>query len=278
MHDEILKWYEKNKRDLPWRKTTPWGVLVSEFMLQQTPVSRVLPIWNEWMRRWPTPQEMSKASKSELLKAWGGLGYPRRALRLHETSKIITEKFGGLVPKNEIELRSLPGVGEYTAAAIQAFAFKQRSLVLDVNVRRLFFRMMAGKENPNLHVTQPEKSEWEKLMPEEAHLWAAATMELGATICISKKPRCEICPVAQLCEWRRRGYPTSHLKPKSQSWHGTDRQCRGTVMKFLRENDRATKGALSKIWSNKKQLEKALQSLMEDGLIQKRKSSFFLAE
>ncbi|MTA02535.1 MAG: hypothetical protein F2578_04300, partial [Actinobacteria bacterium] len=133
---EITDWFKKNKRDLPWRKTDAWGVLVSEIMLQQTPVQRVLPIYNEWMKRWPTPSDLAEATPAEVITAWGRLGYPRRALRLHECAKVITENHKGVIPSTEIELRKLPGVGEYTSAAIVAFAFKGSSLVLDINIRR----------------------------------------------------------------------------------------------------------------------------------------------
>ena len=141
---EIISWFEENKRDLPWRNTTPWGVMVSEFMLQQTPVSRVLPRWIEWMQRWPTAQDLASASTSEVITAWGRLGYPRRALRLHECAKIIAAEFANEVPRNEEFLRSLPGIGEYTAAAIIAFAYEEESLVLDINIRRLFARLYDG--------------------------------------------------------------------------------------------------------------------------------------
>ena len=119
---EITSWFKKNARDLPWRKTDAWGVLVSEIMLQQTPVARVLPVYTEWMKRWPTAAHLAKATPAEVITAWGRLGYPRRALRLHECAKVITNELGGEIPTTEVELRKLPGIGEYTAAAMVAFA------------------------------------------------------------------------------------------------------------------------------------------------------------
>ncbi len=278
MHTELHTWYWKNKRPLPWRNSTPWGVVVSEFMLQQTPVNRVLPVWEAWMKKWPTPKHLAKAKKSDVIKYWGRLGYPRRALRLHETSKIITTKYRGSIPKTLPELRELPGVGEYTAAAIYSFAYGKRALVLDTNIRRVFARAIDGKEYASLTLNNKERTKREKLIPREASLWAAATMELGATICTARSPQCEICPIAQSCVWRFKGYPKSRApKRKTQEWHGTDRQCRGTILNYLREKDRGTRSQFEKLWSDKKQLEKALKSLETDGLIERRAKSFTLA-
>jgi A/G-specific adenine glycosylase len=179
LEKEIISWFKKNKRDLPWRNTDTWGVLVSEFMLQQTPVNRVLPVYTEWMKRWPTPAQLAKATPAEVITAWGRLGYPRRALRLHECAKVITSQYKGAIPRAESELRALPGIGEYTAAAMIAFAFGGRSLVLDINIRRLFARIFDGVQSPKLSATKDEKSRYEELIPKrDPHLWAAATMEL----------------------------------------------------------------------------------------------------
>jgi A/G-specific adenine glycosylase len=279
MEREVLAWFEANKRDLPWRKSTPWGVMVSEFMLQQTPVNRVLPVWNEWMQRWPTPKDLAGAKKSDLLKAWGRLGYPRRALRLHEAATIIAKEFKNQVPSSIEELRQLPGVGEYTAAAIMAFAHKKSSLVLDVNVRRLFSRVLEGKDFPPLHITNSERESRTQLIPTDAHTWAAATMELGALVCTSTKPKCEICPLTNSCFWHAKGFPSSHnTKKRVQQWHGTDRQCRGVVIEFLRNHPKATKNSLSIVWEDSSQLEKCLETLISDGLIQKKRASFKLSD
>ena len=279
MEREVLAWFEANKRDLPWRKSTPWGVMVSEYMLQQTPVNRVLPVWNEWLQRWPTPKDLAGAKKSDLLKAWGRLGYPRRALRLHEAATIIAKEFKNQVPSSIEELRQLPGVGEYTAAAIMAFAHKKSSLVLDVNVRRLFSRVLEGKDFPPLHITNSERESRTQLIPTDAHTWAAATMELGALVCTSTKPKCEICPLSNSCLWRAKGFPSSHnAKKRVQQWYGTDRQCRGVVIEFLRNHPIATKNSLSKVWEDSSQLEKCLESLINDGLIQKEHASFKLSD
>ena len=273
---EITSWFKKNKRDLPWRKSDAWGVLVSEFMLQQTPVNRVLPVYEAWMKRWPTAASLAKATPAEVITAWGRLGYPRRALRLHECAKEITHNLEGKIPESQAELRELPGIGEYTAAAITAFAFEKRSLVLDINIRRLFARLFDGVETPTQTATKVENSRYEELIPKkDPHLWAAATMELGAVICTSQSPKCGICPVAHVCTWRSLDYPKSDVVKRRQSWHGTDRQCRGTIVQALRENEVLTKGQITQLWDVPSQLEKALLTLLDDGLIESRGKNKF---
>jgi A/G-specific adenine glycosylase len=271
---EISAWFKKNKRDLPWRKTDTWGILVSEFMLQQTPVNRVLPVYNEWMERWPTAAHLAKATPAEVITAWGRLGYPRRALRLHECAKVISKELKGKIPTTEVELRKLPGVGEYTAAAMVAFAFSGRSLVLDINIRRLFTRLFDGAESPTTSATKEEKVRYEELIPKkDPHIWAAATMELGALVCTSQSPKCAVCPVADKCLWRSLDYPKSDLVKRRQSWHGTDRQCRGAIVQALRENEVLTKAQIAQLWDVPSQLEKALLTLLDDGLIEARGKS-----
>ena len=265
----IVNWFKRNKRDLPWRTTTPWGVMVSEYMLQQTPVNRVLPKWIEWMERWPTPADLAPATPAQVITAWGRLGYPRRALRLHAAAQIIAEDFNNEVPEDELTLQQLPGIGEYTAAAIAAFAFDQRTLVMDVNIRRVLTRVIDGNEHPKPAPTSREKARRLTLLPEKnAHIWAAATMELGAIVCTSKNPKCELCPVISACNWRKNGYPKSDLIRKSQDWHGTDRKCRGTIVQALRENESLTENAIKKLWPEESQVEKALKTLQEDLLIE----------
>jgi A/G-specific adenine glycosylase len=276
LHAPVLAWYKKNKRDLPWRNTDAWGVLVSEIMLQQTPVARVLPIYTEWMKRWPTPVSLAAASPAEVITAWGRLGYPRRALRLHECAKVITKDFGGRVPDQEVQLRALPGVGEYTSAAMIAFAFAGRSLVLDINIRRLFSRVIDGVESPTAAPTKSERTKREELIPHRnAHMWAAATMELGALICIAKNPKCGQCPLADQCLWRSLDYPLSDQPKRTQTWHGTDRQCRGVIVQALRDNPVLTKHEIMQLWDVPSQVEKALLTLLEDGLVVSQKREKF---
>jgi A/G-specific adenine glycosylase len=272
----ITQWFAKNKRELPWRSTSPWGVMVSEFMLQQTPVARVLPKWNEWMARWPTPVELAKATPAQVITAWGRLGYPRRALRLHESAKIIARDFNNEVPESEEVLRSLPGIGDYTAAAISAFAFGANTLVMDVNIRRVLVRALDGKEYPTSSPTVRERESRLAILPSRnADNWAAATMELGALICTSKNPSCNNCPIISQCKWRKNGYPQTELVRKSQDWHGTDRKCRGTIVQALRENESLTLSAIKKLWPEESQVEKALETLLADHLIEEHSRSRF---
>jgi A/G-specific adenine glycosylase len=269
LHQPVLTWYIENKRDLPWRDSDPWGVLVSEIMLQQTPVARVLPIYIQWMKRWPTAASLAQATPAEVITAWGRLGYPRRALRLHECAKVIATQHKGVVPSSEVELRKLPGVGEYTSAALIAFAFGHRSLVLDINIRRLFSRVIDGFETPTAAPTKSERIEREKLIPEKsAATWAAATMELGALICTAKKPKCGVCPLADQCKWRNLDFPLSDQPKRTQTWHGTDRQCRGVIVQALRENSALSKKEITLLWDVPSQVEKALLTLLEDGLVE----------
>jgi A/G-specific adenine glycosylase len=276
LHQPVLAWYKKNKRDLPWRNTDAWGVLVSEIMLQQTPVARVLPVYTEWLKRWPTPAALAKASPAQIITAWGRLGYPRRALRLHECAKVISTQYKGRIPETQSELRELPGIGDYTSAAIIAFAFGGRSLVLDINIRRVFARVIDGVEVPTTAPTKSERVEREKLIPSKnPHLWAAATMEFGALICTAKNPKCGQCPLADQCIWRSLDYPLSDQPKRTQSWHGTDRQCRGVIVQALRENPSLSKKEIMQLWDVPSQVEKALLTLLEDGLLVEQKDRRF---
>lgn len=272
-HLPILSWYRDHARSLPWRgDASPWAIMVSEFMLQQTPVARVLPVFNTWMTRWPTPSDLAGVTAGEAIRAWGRLGYPRRALRLHAAATQITQQHDGRVPDSIDELRALPGVGEYTATAIASFAFHQAHVVLDINVRRLFARAVGGQPDPGAAVTVAERERAARLMPDNAQApaWAAATMELGALVCTSRNPACHACPISGKCEWRLRGYPDDEVKPtRRQRWHGTDRQCRGRIMAILRDAPGPVKKPkLDLVWPDSVQYERCLDSLLDDGLVE----------
>ena len=268
MQEEILHWFDENARELPWRTSDPWGVLVSEFMLQQTPVVRVLPKWIEWLQRWPTPADLAAAKQSDVITAWGRLGYPRRAIRLHESAKAITSRFNGEIPRKLEELQTLPGIGEYTAAAIAAFAFGESALVLDVNIRRLFARAVSGVESPKATLSQYERTMARELIPIQGAKWAAATMELGALICTSRNPKCDQCPIAKSCAWLAAGSPASDVLKKSQAWHGTDRQCRGMIVQALRESSFISRADLTFTSEDPAQINRCLESLIADHLIE----------
>ncbi|MEO3785604.1 A/G-specific adenine glycosylase [Actinocorallia sp. B10E7] len=272
--EPVLSWYEKNARDLPWREpsATPWSILVSELMLQQTPVVRVLPVWREWMERWPTPAALAAEPSGEAVRAWGRLGYPRRALRLHACAVAITERHGGEVPDDHATLLALPGVGAYTAAAVASFAFEQRHAVLDTNVRRVLARLRTGVEHPPKTQTRAEVALAESLLPEDpatAARWAVAVMELGALVCTARSPRCADCPVLDQCAWYLDGKPPYDGPPRrGQTYAGTDRQCRGRLLAVLREaHGPVEKTALDIVWSDAVQRERALDGLISDGLV-----------
>ncbi len=271
----LLEWYAENRRDLPWRAsdTTPWGVLVSEVMLGQTPVVRVEPVWTQWLRRWPLPASLAVESRAEVIRAWGRLGYPRRALRLHASAQSIARDHDGLVPSTYEELRALPGVGDYTAAATLAFAYQQRSIVLDTNVRRVLARHEAGVALPGRSVNSAERQLAEALLPVSppiAARWSVAVMELGALVCTAAVPRCTSCPLTATCKWRRAGSPAYAGPPRrAQSFAGTDREVRGLLLHLLRDStEPVPKSVLDAAWPDNDQRERALDSLLSDGLVE----------
>lgn len=229
------------------------------------------------MERWPTPDALAAAPKSEVIKAWGRLGYPRRALRLHESAKLISQIHGGVVPRTREELLALPGVGDYTAAAITAFAFGESALVLDINIRRFFARLFDGVQFPSSSPSLVERKIRADLIPSKCgDAWAAATMEFGALICTSKSPKCDVCFLSNQCAWRAAGYPEMEIKRQAK-FAGSDRQCRGAVMKVLKERDKASLALLTKEWPVQSQLERALETLIADGLIETTGKSYKLA-
>jgi A/G-specific adenine glycosylase len=275
LHAPVLDWYATHARDLPWRRddATPWGVLVSEVMLQQTPVARVLPAWAAWTARWPRPQDLAADSPGEALRAWDRLGYPRRALRLHAAATVVTERHGGHVPSDVQELRALPGVGTYTAAAVASFAFGQRHAVVDTNVRRVHARAVSGRALPAPALTAAEQDLAHGLLPDgeaEAARWSVAVMELGALVCTARAPACGGCPVAGLCAWKAAGSPAHDGPPRrGQRWVGTDRQVRGALMAVLRAADGAvTETELHAVWEDGRQRDRCLDSLVADGLVE----------
>jgi A/G-specific adenine glycosylase len=270
----VLAWYAAAARELPWRAAdaSPWAVLVSEIMLQQTPVARVRPAYDAWLQRWPTPSALAADSAGEAVRMWGKLGYPRRALRLHECATVITARFGGAVPDDVAELLMLPGVGAYTARAVASFAFAQRHPVVDTNVRRVVARAVDGQGNAGPPSTARDHAAVEALLPTEPAVAArvgVALMELGALVCTARTPRCPSCPIADRCAWRQAGSPP-YAGPtvRPQRFTGTDRQVRGLLMDVLRGSDEpVVRGALDLVWPDAAQRERALAALVADGLV-----------
>lgn len=275
LHGPVTDWFDEHARDLPWRRPEAgaWGVMVSEFMLQQTPVSRVLPVYEQWLARWPRPADLAAEAPGEAVRAWGRLGYPRRALRLHAAASAIQERHGGDVPREHAQLLALPGVGEYTAAAVASFAYGQRHAVLDTNVRRVFARAVVGRQYPPNATTAAERKLARALLPEDeavAAKWAAATMELGALVCTARAPECVRCPIAAQCAWRLAGSP-AHEGParRTQSYAGTDRQVRGKLLAVLREAvSPVPQRVLDAVWDEPVQRARALDGLVADGLVE----------
>jgi A/G-specific adenine glycosylase len=268
---EVLRWYERAQRDLPWRRAgvTPWQILVSEFMLQQTPVARVEPIWLDWVARWPTPSATAAANSADVLRAWGKLGYPRRAKRLHECATVIAEHFDDVVPSDVETLLTLPGIGAYTARAIACFAYQRRVPVVDTNVRRVVARAVHGKADAPSSVR--DLDDVDALLPNDADAprFSAALMELGATVCTARAPKCGLCPLSA-CAWRSRGYPAGTEARRVQRYAGTDRQVRGRLLDVLRGNDSpVTRAELDVAWlTDTAQRDRALDSLLVDGLVE----------
>lgn len=302
---KVTAWYRDNARDLPWRRpgTTPWGILLSEVMSHQTPVVRVAPIWEEWIARWPTPADLAAAPTDAVLRAWGTLGYPRRALRLKECAQTLVDAHSGSVPSSVDSLLALPGIGDYTARAVAAFAFGAAVPVVDTNVRRVYARAVLGRP-----VARPQKAElaWvAELLPSgdtdvassagaasavapdseasaaspapdaaadsEAAVFSAGLMELGALVCTASSPACGECPLRDDCAWLAAGSPAPTAdelaRRKVQKFEGTDRQVRGKIMKVLREADAPVpQSAIDVVWPDDAQRSRALYSLLEDGL------------
>lgn len=275
MHDTILRWYSAHARDLPWRASdrTPWGVLVSEVMLQQTPVARVESVWRDWLERWPTPAHLAAEEPGTAIRAWGRLGYPRRALRLHAAARSIVEHHDGRVPPSYDALRALPGVGDYTAAAVAAFAFGRRHAVLDTNVRRVLARAVTGSQYPPRSTTSAERRLAAELLPDNgtAARWSVAVMELGALVCTARAPGCADCPIADGCAWRLAGSPPfAGPHRRTQAWSGTDRQARGRLMAVVRAAvDPVPESTLHAAWDVPRQRERALTGLIADGLLER---------
>ena len=274
LHAPLLAWFAAHARTLPWRSPDagPWAVLVSEVMLQQTQVARVLPAYAAWMARWPTPAALAAEGPGEAVRMWGRLGYPRRALRLHAMAVAIDERHDGRVPVDEPALLALPGVGPYTASAVRSFAFRQRAVVLDTNVRRVLARLGGLAPHPVGSVTAAERTHAATLLPddpEHSARWNVAVMELGALVCGARTPACERCPVADRCAWLAAGRPGRQDRPaRSQGYAGTDRQCRGAILQVLREaEDAVSATTVAAAWPDETQRERALASLLDDGLV-----------
>lgn len=273
--ETVNDWFRANARDLPWRREGfgAWGILVSEIMLQQTPVERVIPRLTAWLERWPTPAALASSPPGDAVRAWDRLGYPRRALRLHAAATAIAERHGGVVPSDVEALLALPGVGDYTARAVAAFAYGRRVPVVDTNVRRVLARAVLGQGEAGRPSARRDLAAMAALLPADevdARLTNAAVMELGALVCTARAPRCEACPIADQCRWRQEGYPPylGARAARQPRFEGSDRQVRGLIMRELRGSDiPVTAEELESTWADATQRDRALAGLLADGLV-----------
>ncbi|HPK90152.1 MAG TPA: A/G-specific adenine glycosylase [Dermatophilaceae bacterium] len=275
VHADVLRWYAVHARPLPWRApgTSPWGVYVSEIMAQQTPVARVEPVWREWLTRWPTPADLAAATPGDAVRAWGRLGYPRRALRLHDAARVMVDRHDGQVPKELTDLLALPGVGAYTAAAVACFAHGIPEAVVDTNVRRVLARAITGTALAAPTLTAAETALAVAALPadhDDALTWNVAVMELGALVCTARAPRCEVCPIRSECAWQLAGAPPdAGPARRGQAWVGTDRQARGALLQALRDAPGTVRSmTLEAVWPDPIQRARCLDGLVADGLVE----------
>ncbi len=272
--DAIAGWYEAGHRELPWRRPgfPAWGILISEFMLQQTPVARVIPKLEQWLTRWPTPADLAAVPPGEAVRAWDRLGSPRRALALHSAATAIAERHGNVVPSDVDDLLALPGVGPYTARAVAAFAYGVRTPVVDVNTRRVLARAVEGHGESGPAHPRRDHALMDSVLPSDlarARLVNAGTMELGQVVCTARAPRCDVCPIAAACAWRAAGYPADvgPSAPKQKRYEGSDRQVRGLILRELRASETPVPGAvIDGLWPDAAQRERALAGLLRDAL------------
>ena len=271
----VNDWFRQNQRVLPWREPgfSAWGILVSEIMLQQTPVARVIPRLEQWLQRWPTPASLAAASPGDAVRAWERLGYPRRALNLHTAAVAITEHHGGVVPEDVHDLLALPGIGHYTARAVAVFAYGHRHPVVDTNVRRVLARAIDGVADAGPPSTRRDLDAMEHQLPRDpasARVFNAAIMELGAVVCTARAPRCAECPIAAACAWRGAGYPEYQgaRRVTQKKYEGSDRQVRGLILGLLRDASDPVPGTeLEAVWPDPLQRGRALDGLLVDGLV-----------
>ena len=235
---ELLAWSDRTRRDLPWRRTRdPWAILVSELMLQQTQVARVETRYAEFLDRFPDPQACADAAPAEVVRAWAGLGYNRRAINLHRTARVLVDQHGGRLPDDLDALLTLPGVGPYTARAVLAFAFERDHGVVDTNAARVIARAITGHRLSAREV----QDHADELVPlGRGWAWNQAILDLGATTCVKRSPRCEVCPIVKRCAWASAGSPepdpaegSAGTSGRQSRFDGSDRQGRGRLVRAL---------------------------------------------
>lgn len=275
LQDALLSWYSEEKRDLPWRNTDePYKIFVSEVMLQQTQVSRVMPKYEAFLEKFPTVEALADAPLSEVLTLWSGLGYNRRAKYLKQAAETLVKEYDGRFPETPEELQELPGVGPYTANAVASFAFNTGGPVFDTNVRRVLYRFHGKSSDDEL------KAYHRKIFPaDEARRWNNAIMELGSEICIEGTPRCRECPWRSNCTaWKRKDFKTPDIQ-KQSSYEGSWRQYRAKVLKLLMEDDLSKQELRDKLkLPDEHDFAELVAELQEEGMITVQDGVYQLAE
>lgn len=266
-----MRWFAEHRRDFAWRRTRdPYRILVSELMLQQTQTSRVEPLYRAFLRRFPSVEELAGASAGEVIRAWRGLGYNRRAVALHRTAQAIVRDHDGAVPADPATLRSLPGIGPYTALAVACFAFDAQVAVVDTNVRRVLARAAHGQEPAGVAAAQVASTAAVWVPRGHAYEWNQALMDIGATVCRSRRPACATCPLRVPCAYRRAGSagsPDGRHAARSERFEGSRRQVRGAVVEELRRRPGATTFAALSRAVPSRQLAAILVDLESEGLV-----------
>ena len=282
VQNNLLKWFTTNRRDLPWRRThDPYLIAVSEVMLQQTQVQRVIPKYLAWRRAWPGTSSLAGASLSDVLRLWSGLGYNSRAVRLRQAARLVMKKFGGRWPRTIEQLASLPGFGPYTARAVASFSFNADVTAIDTNIRRVVSRIFFGTRAVSKKVLEQQAQDI--LPPNKSATWHAALMDFGSAICTSSNPKCASCPMKSFC----RAYPAILLESKkkktsSAKFQDSDRYWRGAIIRqFLKHGEWTERRLYRSLQQSgpvdNKRVVRLLQALTTDGLLKRRGNTFRLA-
>jgi len=278
---ELLSWYSQQKRDLPWRKTDdPYRILVSEIMLQQTQVDRVIPKYLTFLEQFPTIQDLASSSSADIIRIWSGLGYNRRAIKLLECAKAVVINHDGKFPKTEEELQKLPGIGPYTSAAILAFAYNQPAIVIDTNIRRVFFRIFLGNPDffQNLQTTITNH-----VSKENSREYHNALMDFGATICTARNPKCDECIFSQNCTTTKiyskeemEKIASTIFKTKQSKFIGSNRYYRSMILKKVQEKNGISLKQLQSILPKNKEAQELVSQLVKDKLVTQKEGRIFL--
>ena len=254
----VLSWYRRHGRDLPWRHThDPYRVLVSEVMLQQTQVSRVVPAYRRFLRHFPTLGALSRAPLGEVLREWSGLGYNRRARDLHRIARSASS-----LPRTVAGLDALPGVGAYTASAVACFAFDEATGFADTNIRRVLGRAILGRLATDREAVELDGRFGSKREPAR---WHHALMDIGATICLAKRPRCDVCPVRTICDYDGVDGPTQR---KQSPFAASDRRVRGAIVRRLAMSTRGVKVDALRRGINDARVPRLVRALAREGLVE----------